>query len=194
MKETPSPSSQRSVLWLVGDRKCCCCADSAVCWVCSWVPCLCQCQQALSLSSRDVEVPGTDWNNDSGWFHEQGLRGFKGEKGEPGLPGLDGLDAPCPLVWCTFPFLHARLLFASWCYFLILPKQLHVLETPGSSFLTCLQTPSLSLLLSEPGPPFHSDSQQLSAALCGMTKNRVGMWFYLQLLHFFLCLPFDNFQ
>lgn len=80
---------------------------------------LCQSQRGLGLSSWDTELAGNDWNNDSGWFHKQGLRGFKGEKGEPGLPGLDGLDAPCPLVWCTFPFLHACLLFGSWCSFLI---------------------------------------------------------------------------
>lgn len=103
--------------------------------------CAAECPVPVPAGTRPLLLghgaAGTDWNNDSGWFHKQGLRGFKGEKGEPGLPGLDGLDAPCPLVWCTFPFLHARLPFGSWCYFLI-PQQLHVLETPSSSFLTSL--------------------------------------------------------
>lgn len=51
MEETPFPSSQRSILWLVDDRKCCCCADSA--------GCAAECPVCASASRHSASPPGT---------------------------------------------------------------------------------------------------------------------------------------
>lgn len=176
-----------------GKGKCCCCCrhswvcSQCQCWVCSWVPC--------ASPSRDLaSPPGT-----RSWLALTEItivvdfinRVSEVLKARRVSRGYLGWTAWMPHAhWYGVPSLSCMLVcFLAFGAVFWAPR-----EIPGSSSLTCHPSPFLSLLLSEPGPSPRSDSQLLSAALCGMRKNRDGMWFYLQLLHFFLCLHFDNFQ